>query len=177
MIWYILAIVLIAVVIILIFFFFQKPPEQPKVVCGDKVCDKTENCFDCAVDCKCGSSQYCPEETKKCTRPVCGNGKCEPFESSDNCCNDCKCTIPGDVCNVTTHKCESQIQISDDKVKELITQFYQNQSINVTSISVSGPGEYQGKLGKQASVTIEGQGWMNHLLVTDSGEVIEIPAP
>jgi hypothetical protein len=176
MIWYILAVVFVAVAIVAIFFFFQKPPEA-KIICGDKVCDQTENCYDCAVDCKCNSNEYCPKETKKCTRPTCGNGKCEPFESPENCCDDCKCTIPGEVCNQTIHICESQIQITDERVKQLITEFYQRQGVTVISISVTGPGEYQDKLGKQADVTIEGQRWMNHLLVTDSGEVIETIAP
>lgn len=177
-IWYILAIVLVAVVLVGVFVFYPKPEKQPpKAVCGNKVCETGENCFTCALDCKCKSNEYCSPETNKCTKPVCGNGKCESFESPEKCCDDCKCTIPGEVCNKDTHKCESTITISDEKVKELITEYYQKQGLTVTSIQISGTNTYQDKTGKSADVSISGQDWMNHVIVTDQEEVIELPAP
>lgn len=76
--------------------------------CGNNVCGDKENCWDCPKDCKCLEEEYCSIEDKKCTETVCGNGKCEPFENPYNCCLDCKCTIPAELCNIETKKCELQ---------------------------------------------------------------------
>jgi hypothetical protein len=166
--------VIAAVVLVSVFILFLRPEKQPEVVCGDKVCDKTENCYDCSTDCKCESNEYCPEKNKKCTEPICGNGKCEPFEIPENCCDDCPCTIAGEVCNKDTHACESEIQLSDERVKQLATEYFEKKGITVISVNVEGPGKYQNKIGKVAGVRIPDQKWLTRVLVTEQEEVIEL---
>ena len=149
---------------------------SPQSICGNGICENGENCYDCPKDCKCKDNEYCSEQTKKCISPQCGNGKCEPFESSENCCDDCICDITGELCNTTTHKCEMPIvEISDEKIRELVTSFYSNQGKGVISTDVQGAIEWQGKIGKKVVVNITNQEWFSVVLVTEIGEVIEIP--
>jgi hypothetical protein len=174
---YILIAVIAAVVLVSVFILFLRPEKPTEVVCGDKACDKTENCYDCPKDCKCKSDEYCPEKTKKCTKPVCGNGKCEPFEIPENCCDDCSCTIAGEVCNKETHTCESEIQISDERVKELVTEYFEGQGKKVSIIERVYPGAYKGKSGKYCALRLEEDKDVRaHLvLVTEEEKIIEIP--
>ncbi len=74
----------------------DNPPVDPKIVCGDGKCDKTENCADCVKDCGCKADEECSFE-KKCVEkeiepegPECGDGVCD---ASENCfdCKDCRC--------------------------------------------------------------------------------------
>jgi len=168
--------IVIAVSLIAFYVFIKLPGHETKEECGNGKCETGENCYDCSQDCKCGTNEYCSEVDKKCVSSICGNGKCEPFESSENCCDDCKCDIAGEFCNITTHKCEMPgLQISDERVKELIANYYKDQGKTVISMEVQGTIEWKGELGKEVSVNITNQEWLDVVLVTEKGEVIEIP--
>jgi len=144
--------------------------------CGNRICESNENCYDCPKDCKCGPEEYCDLETKQCVAPKCGNSKCEPFEGPDSCCLDCPCTIPGEICNEETQKCEmKKINISDDRVRELVMEYFQKQDKTVVSMEISRVAVWGEKIGKEVRVEIKDE-WMHVLLVTEKEEVIELPA-
>ena len=70
-------------------------PVDPKAVCGDGKCDKTENCANCVKDCICKADEECSKGicVEKETTPEkskCGDGVCD---ASENCfdCKDCRC--------------------------------------------------------------------------------------
>jgi hypothetical protein len=145
--------------------------------CGNGICEVEENCYDCPKDCKCKTNEYCSKETKECMLPQCGNGKCEPFEGPDNCCIDCKCTIPGEFCNLTTKKCEIQeINISDERIRQLVNEYFQNQNKTIISMEISSTFAWGDKIGKLVKVEIKDE-WIYTVLVTEEGEVIELPTP
>lgn len=148
----------------------------PKAVCGNEVCERNENCFTCKEDCKCPVGQYCSEEFKACVEPTCGNGVCELFETPDECCIDCECYGRGEICNITTNKCEvKEVKISDERVRELVIDYFSGQNKNVTSMEIIGPLVWESNIGKEVMVHIEDQAWFSLVLVTDEEKVIELP--
>ena len=60
-------------------------------LCGNSVCDPTENAESCCKDCGCPSGYACDSMTCIKTGGSCGNTKCELGESSATCCTDCGC--------------------------------------------------------------------------------------
>jgi hypothetical protein len=143
--------------------------------CGNDVCEPEENCYDCPKDCKCESNEYCSGKTKLCESPQCGNDVCEPFESPENCCIDCECTIPGEVCNVTTHQCEmEEVKLSEEKIKQLIIEYFENQGKTVISTEILETMKWEDKVGKKVRVSILEE-WLRYVLVTKNEEVIELP--
>lgn len=155
-----------------------QPAEEPKgPVCGDSVCDPNENCFDCRDDCKCADDEYCSPTEKICIKPVCGNSKCESSEGPYTCCIDCFCTT-GEECNTETKRCEPiELEISEDRAKELIESYYQAQGETVVSMNVIGPFEWHDVPILLVEVTLEGQDWPSKVGVYESEEVTELPVP
>ena len=154
--------------------------EEKKKRYGNGVCDPGENCWDHPKDCICGEDEYCSKEEKKCVKPVCGNGKCEDYEDSYNCCLDCNCTIPGEVCNKETKKCEMpDINLSDNKAKELVIDYFKNnpdyQGLKIGSINVTGTSVYDKELIKVVMIQIAEEGWYIYFGVTENGKVAELP--
>jgi len=149
--------------------------EVRKGRCGDGKCEKNENCWDCPQDCKCGENEYCSEKLKKCVKPVCGNGVCEPFESPENCCIDCGCTIPGQICDPKTFKCKmKEVNISDERVIELVKNYLLERNEKIKSINVVGVFKCNDKIGKRVKVEVE-EGFFMEFLVTEDEEIIELP--
>lgn len=83
-----------------------QPPPPPKT-CGDMVCQSTESCTNCPLDCglckTCGNGacdngencSSCPEDCGKC--PACGDGFCNNGEDCLTCAPDCgQCMGCGD---------------------------------------------------------------------------------
>ncbi len=81
-------------------------------VCGDKVCDPSEDCSSCPEDCGvcpevCGDGvcdpsedcSSCPEDCGECP-DVCGDDVCGPTEDCDTCPEDCGECEPGCTCPV-----------------------------------------------------------------------------
>ena len=170
--WYII----IAVVILGLLSFILFKVMTSTALCGNGVCEAEENCYDCSEDCKCEEGKYCSAEKKECVEPDCGNGVCEIFESSENCCLDCECAIPGEICNEETKKCELQeMEISDERAKELAISYYENESLVVVSTEVIKTTVYDEKLIKQVRVQISGEQWFRYVGVTDDEEVMELP--
>jgi len=172
---YVLAFVAVIAVVVAVVLLMQQKPVAP-AECGNGKCESGENCFDCPVDCKCKTNEYCSEQEKKCILPKCGNGICETFESNQNCCEDCKCQGELETCNKQKQKCEiPTISISNEKVKELATQYYKNKGKNVKDMTEVFDEVYQGKPTKTVGVTIEGEeGILYSLYITQSEEIIEV---
>lgn len=145
--------------------------------CGDNICGSNENCYDCPEDCKCKTGEYCSEIEKKCILQECGNGICEPFENSWNCCDDCSCLNDYEICNKNTHECEiPTIDISDERVKELVEEFYTNQNKTIASMGEITNNMYQEESVKMVQVTISGEEHLTHVAaVNELEEVIEVP--
>lgn len=106
--------------------------------------------------------------------PVCGNNICEYFETPDECCKDCECWGKGEVCNIELNKCEKrQITISDERITELVMQYFANQGKEVVSINITSLITWENKLGKNVIVRIKDQEWFSSVVVTEDEKVIE----
>jgi hypothetical protein len=169
-------VVFLIVAIVFTAFTFLTPPKKT-VVCGDNVCDSSENCYDCSQDCKCsGSNSYCDSKQKKCVTSRCGDGVCGPFESMENCCDDCGCSSSYETCNKTTHTCQMpEANISDDRVREIATEYFTNKSETISQFGIISPTVYQDKPAKSIGVKIEGDAAVHLLIVTEGGQVFERP--
>ena len=148
-----------------VFFLIQKSP-----VCGNEKCEKSENCDSCFEDCKCSEGLYCSEG--KCIEPTCGNNKCEYFE--DDCCIDCGCTESGYVCNMNTNECEfKEFTISNDRVTELVTDYFTNQGKEIISMNITNLVTWENKVGKYVNVYVKDQSWVSSVIVTEDEEVVD----
>lgn len=167
-----LVILLIGVIAFTIFTFLT--PKKTSV-CGNNVCDASENCYDCPQDCKCGSpNSYCSSTQKKCITSQCGNGVCEPFESMQNCCEDCGCSSAYQTCNKTTHMCEiPAANISDDRVKELATQYYANKNETISEFGIISSTVYHNVSAKSIGIKILGDLKVHILYVTVDEQIYE----
>jgi hypothetical protein len=59
-------------------------------MCGDGVCDASENHDSCCADCGCANGLVCQDG--QCVSPAkCGDGKCNGDETQSTCCQDCGC--------------------------------------------------------------------------------------
>jgi hypothetical protein len=164
--------VLVAVVVIAT--LLLKPMSGLYTKCGDGVCDEKENCKNCADDCACKTDEYCSEQSSKCVKPICGNGKCEVGETSLNCCEDCKCELKQEICNTKTHACQlPEIAVSDERVKELVTNYFASKGQQVASIGSIESGIYNNEIVKRCVVKLVGDGQSIGVVVTAAGQVIE----
>lgn len=162
---------IIGVAIVVYVYFIPK-----KASCGDNVCASSENCYDCPKDCACASNSYCDSKSKKCVVPRCGNGICEPGENIVNCCNDCGCSSTYEKCNTTTHVCAvPEVAISDEKVKELATEYFTNMSKTISGFGVISSTIYQGKPAKSIGVILQGDSSSHLIIVTEDYQVLERP--
>ncbi|MBN1502432.1 hypothetical protein JW930_02730 [Candidatus Woesearchaeota archaeon] len=144
--------------------------------CGDNICNNGENCWDCPKDCKCGENTYCSATKKECINTVCGNNICEPYETPYACCLDCKCSIPAEICNQETQRCEKQkMNISDETALNLTKIYFENQEKKIKSMEILDVSTYNNILIKEIRVEIEGDDWFTYIGVTDDGRVIELP--
>ncbi|MEM5874472.1 MAG: hypothetical protein QW641_00895 [Candidatus Aenigmatarchaeota archaeon] len=150
----------------LLFLFFKAP------VCGNLVCEKGENCLNCKIDCSCQFGMYCHEGV--CISPTCGNKKCEPFETPYECCIDCECWGKGEICNIEINKCEiREIKISDEKIKELVIEYFKNKSKEIEKIEIKDLITWENKLGKNVIVVLKNQEWFIPIIVTEDEKIIE----
>jgi len=105
---------------------------------------------------------------------VCGNGVCEYFETPSTCCKDCECWGLGEVCNLELNKCEKrEIQISDERIRELVLQYFENKGKEVVSMNITGLVTWKNKLGKNVMVYVKDQDWFIPLVVTEDEKVFE----
>lgn len=111
---YFLLILVIAVILVSIVVYSVMKIQKKPVVCGNDVCESSENKCTCPKDCgecsgACGTcKEYsCANRTCQCTTKTscCGNGVCEIGEDEWSCCDDCKCNVEGMACNITSHAC------------------------------------------------------------------------
>jgi len=169
----VLVLILVAAIAAVVFIFTVP---RKIVVCGDNVCDSSENCVDCPKDCKCDSNSYCDQVKKKCISSKCGNGVCEPFENMENCCDDCGCSSKYEICETATHKCEMPpADISDQKVKELATEYFTSKGKNISSFGLISNTIYQEKPAKSIGVRLQDEMWSRLLIVTEDEQVFEKP--
>jgi len=167
----IFAILIVAVVIATL---LLRPMSGLSVKCGDGSCDEKENCNNCADDCTCKTGEYCSAENK-CVKPVCGNNKCEAGESNLNCCNDCKCELKQEKCNPIKHGCElPEIKVSDERVKELVTDYFVSKGKQVASISSIESGMYNNEIVKRCVVKLVGDDRSLGVVVTAAEKVVEM---
>lgn len=112
---------------------------KPTPICGNEICEQGEDCASCLTDCQCPEGKYCSEESLSCVSPQCGNSQCEYFETPIECCRDCDCWQKDEICNMEKNECEkADVKISDDEVKQLVTDYYKNQAKVLTSLDVIG---------------------------------------
>ena len=173
--WFLILIgVVILGLIIFLAFIPKKTPTKPE--CGNNICEAGENCYDCFVDCKCKSSEYCSVEKKVCIEIVCGNGICDPGETSDNCCDDCECVHDFEICNRQTHSCYiKEASITDEEVISIVRDHYLEKGLEIDKIEILGSTQIQEKEAKSVAVYIKDQPWQYMVAVTVDGEIIEIP--
>ena len=158
----------------LLFYRIYQKPE--KSVCGNGICEIDENCYECPIDCKCEEGQYCSPEKKECVSPLCGNGICEPFETYEDCCDDCGCLTEYEECNKTTHRCEiPKIDMSEEMVKELVSAYFEKKGMKIEEFGLISDTIYKDKPAKSCGVVIKGENWPRLVVVTEDGEVIEMP--
>lgn len=144
----------------------------PRAECGNNICEKGEDCFSCFKDCPCPEGQYCSLELKLCVSPTCGNNECEYFEK--DCCIDCGCT-GGEVCNIALNKCEEkEFTISDERIQELVTEYFAGQGKEVESIEIGDLTTWENKVGKNVMVFIKDQDWFSSVIVTEDEEVVDV---
>jgi hypothetical protein len=167
-IWYVLIICFV-----LVFFIVGYVILLPKAVCGNKVCEKDENCITCREDCSCPAGKYCSEKTKSCVAPICGNGVCELFETPAECCRDCDC-YPGAVCNQKLNLCEKkEFGLTDERVKEIIGSYYNSLGKKVVSIDIADIVNVGNKIGRRAIVNFENEEEWKAVIVTEDEKIIE----
>jgi hypothetical protein len=103
--------------------------------------------------------------------PVCGNDVCEYFEIP-NCCIDCGCN-PGSICNKKLNACEKRaFEISDERVIEIIENYYNSIGKNITSIRIADIVNVDDKIGRRSIVGFEADEW-KAIIVTEDEQVIE----
>lgn len=180
LIYIVIGLVIVGMIVSFFLFFRPEPVIKPpvtQVVCGNNICEIEENCFDCSHDCKCKSNEYCSDQSKECVVPVCGNGECEQSETPKNCCDDCGCFVPDEICNQVTHKCgPPQVNLSDERLRELVDTYFRNQGKRVSSVGEIRSRLYEGEPAKSCVVTLEGEeDRVYNIIVTETEEIIEIP--
>ena len=103
---------------------------------------------------------------------VCGNNICEYFETPSNCCIDCGC-YPGEICNKKLNRCEEKpFELSDERVKELIENYYKSVGKKVSSIEITHIVNIDEKIGRRCIVSFEDESWMS-VIVTEDEKIIE----
>ncbi len=154
----------------------QETKIPTKSICGDSICDESEGCYNCSIDCKCAEDEYCSPEKNKCILPVCGNGICESFEGPDSCCLDCPCTIPAEICNNESLICEiPKFPLSDENVKEIAINYSESIGFIVENTEIVNTGEYNGNVVRIIRVSYQGEEWFTTYGITEEGQVIELP--
>jgi hypothetical protein len=173
---------LIIIFVISVFFVFSKPSKiQPnqttnQTICGNRICEIGENCFNCAPDCKCNEGEYCSQEKQACVKPICGNNVCEIFESYENCCIDCGCPFDYEICNPQTKTCEApKMNITESEALQVLLNYLQSQGKNVSESEIFGIGRCENKLCIFIRVKIEGDEWYRMFGVDEERNVNEIP--
>jgi hypothetical protein len=109
--------------------------------------------------------------------PVCGNNICEYFETPKECCRDCECWGLGEVCNLELNRCEKrEINISDERIRELIIQYFENKGKEVVSMYITGLVTWENKLGKNVIVNIKNQNISTQVVVLEDEKIFEVAA-
>jgi len=173
---------LIIIFAIFLFFVFSKPSKTQtnqtikQTICGNRICEIGENCFNCAPDCKCNEGEYCSEEKQTCVKPICGNNVCEIFESYENCCIDCGCPFDYEICNKTKNACEVRpMNITESEARDVLLNYLNNQGKNVLESEIFGIGQCGDKLCVFVRVKIEDEEWYRMFGVDEERNVVEIP--
>jgi len=172
----------IIILVISLIFIFSKPTQTKtnqtisKALCGNRICEIGENCFNCAPDCKCNEGEYCSEEKQTCVKPICGNNVCEIFESYENCCADCGCPFDYEICNKETNTCEApKMKITENEALDVLLNYLNNQGKNVLESEIFGISKCGDKLCVFIRVKIEGDDWYRMFGVDEERNVNEIP--
>ena len=105
----------------------------------------------------------------------CGNGVCEFGENFKNCCIDCGCPYPVEECNRVTNKCEFEMKISDERILQLVNEYFRDKNMSVINAEIFAPEIYEGKKAKIVVVEVEGLNYPLSVLVTEDEEIIELP--
>jgi len=99
-------------------------------ICGNGICEIVEDCNSCPSDCKCKEDEYCNEIGICAKKELCGDGRCTEMENStSSCCEDCGCSET-EICNEYTHKCQLKANISEERVKEIVSEYLNSHNIS-----------------------------------------------
>jgi len=125
------------ILIFVIVWIVQQTPKTTKEanVCGNKICEVSEDCNNCPSDCGCKPNEYC-SSTGICRANVCGDGICSEQErQAATCCEDCGC--PSDkVCNKFTQQCQEKTTITETQINNIVKTYLLNKSINGTVVQI-----------------------------------------
>ena len=128
-----IAIILIAAIS---FYLYSTSMQKiPTAICGNKICEVTEDCNSCQTDCGCKINEYC-SPSGLCRVNVCGDEICsEQEKQASSCCEDCGC--PSDkVCNKFTQQCQQKTTISESQINDIAKTYLASKSINGTIVKI-----------------------------------------
>jgi len=123
--------VIIVLAAIIGFFYLTNAQNVSSAICGNKICEVSEDCNSCQVDCGCKQNQYC-SLNGLCRANVCGDGICsEQEKTSAKCCEDCNCSSV-QICNKFTQQCQEKTTITKTQINNIVNTYLMNKSINGT---------------------------------------------
>jgi hypothetical protein len=140
---YLVFILLIVVIFSVIIFYIiiKIPKPETKPICGDAICEKGENEYNCCSDCTCSKSgEVCNYKTNACVKRgnanICGDGICDFGEDVWNCCIDCRYCPKGMICDSETAQCVYiEINITDTEAISLFKEFLINYGYNPQEVN------------------------------------------
>lgn len=129
-------------------------PEQKTIkqtnVCGDGICGATEDCNNCAEDCRCKSGEYC-SDNGICRGDVCGDEICSAKENkTQTCCEDCGCLL-NKICNKVTQTCQEKSTISEEKIRKAANDYMDDNKITGNIIGIKDA-YYKDEVLKQVNI-------------------------
>jgi len=104
--------------------------------CGNEVCEITENCENCPLDCGCANTEYCEESSRVCKAIVCGNGIIETGETKENCCIDTGCESE-QICNEVTQKCMEKSNADENIIGQIANDYITERELSASVESIT----------------------------------------
>lgn len=142
-----ISVVLIVIIVILTFGYLSLPKGP---ICGNGVCELSEDCNSCEKDCGCKAEEYC-DGTGICRKEVCGDDVCSAKENATKaCCVDCGCLL-GEVCNKFTNLCQKEAKISETEIERIVNDYLTKNNITGKIKGISDT-YYQNQTIKQVTV-------------------------